>query len=61
MKRGVTEIVVFVLIACFFLLGLSTKPAAAEDKILIGAAISMTGKFARKAALRRAMTSGKIG
>ena len=51
MKRGVTEIVVFVLIACFFLLGLSTKPAAAEDKILIGAAISMTGKFAREGGL----------
>lgn len=51
MKRGVSEIVVLVVVACFFFLGVAGTKAAAEDKILIGAAISMTGKFAREGAL----------
>ncbi len=33
MKRGVSEIVVLVVVACFFFLGVAGTKAAAEDKI----------------------------
>ncbi len=48
MKRVLTGSFVLVFMVSFLLLGMATAAHAAQDKILLGAAISMTGKFARE-------------
>ncbi len=54
MKSTVTAKSIVGLVVCVLLLGLVSLQAAADDTIRLGAAISMTGKFAREGSLVKA-------